>query len=99
MFAKENLLKTIESTSQWKKYSGLKANQREKNLNLISEALVQAYVDLDDLLQKSEVEVLCSFFCEVFHINFVSMNLDVHLYVLSSLLLILSVPMLEILVV
>lgn len=47
----------LEETPQWKKYCDAKPDHSSKHINLISEALVQAYVDLDDALRKSETEV------------------------------------------
>lgn len=51
--AAQHLIPTLESTSQWKAYLALSATQRQSQagVDLVEQALVQAFVDLDRALR------------------------------------------------
>jgi hypothetical protein len=54
-YASKNLICLLESTVQWKQYQTMSAKDRKDATDLISQALVQTFVDLDNALRKLSV--------------------------------------------
>ena len=60
-FTSVTLKSKIEETSQWVEYTKLSATKRAQSCDLISQALVQAYVEMDkDLLLMEESGLMVS---------------------------------------
>ena len=64
------LIARLEQTAQWKEYVKLSPKQRSDRIELISQALVETYVELDkDLLLLEESGLMVSTIFSVWGIN------------------------------
>jgi hypothetical protein len=54
-YASKNLVSLLENTAQWKEYQAMSAKARKDATDLMSQALVQTFVDLDNALRKLSV--------------------------------------------
>jgi hypothetical protein len=89
----------LEETAQWKEYAKLSPKQREERIELISQALVETYVQLDkDLLLLEESGLMVRLVCLacmllMWWLNYVSRNLTLKpLFAVASTRMSLAAP-------